>query len=106
MPAKDYEKMSVKELRNLQERISDALGKAQIKRKTELLAKIQTMVEKEGFTMDDLFGNKKGARKTVGIPKFRNPNDPSQTWTGKGKRPSWLNELLAKGHKKEEFLIK
>ena len=110
MPAKDndYEKMSVKELRKLQQQVAEALSKAQVKRKNELLAKIQAMVEEEGFTMEELFGNnnKESTKKTVGVPKFRDPNDPTRTWTGKGKRPAWLNELLAKGHKKEEFLIK
>lgn len=25
-----------------------------------------------------------------GVPKYRNPADPAQTWTGRGKRPAWL----------------
>ena len=27
----------------------------------------------------------------VGPPKYRNPNNPEQTWTGRGKRPNWMN---------------
>ncbi|MFO1421641.1 MAG: H-NS histone family protein [Candidatus Competibacteraceae bacterium] len=29
-------------------------------------------------------------RKSVGIPKYRNPENPEQTWTGRGKKPGWL----------------
>ncbi len=24
-------------------------------------------------------------------PKYRNPNDPAQTWTGRGKPPAWVD---------------
>ncbi|MDX1655272.1 MAG: H-NS histone family protein, partial [Candidatus Competibacteraceae bacterium] len=37
--------------------------------------------------------------------KYRNPADPTQTWSGKGKRPNWLNEALTQGHKLEEFSL-
>jgi DNA-binding protein H-NS len=28
-------------------------------------------------------------------PKFANPDDPSQVWSGRGKRPQWVKEKLA-----------
>lgn len=28
---------------------------------------------------------------------YRNPDDPSLTWSGRGRRPLWLNELIEKG---------
>jgi DNA-binding protein H-NS len=30
-------------------------------------------------------------------PKYQNPNNAAQTWSGKGKQPSWVDEALAKG---------
>jgi hypothetical protein len=30
-------------------------------------------------------------------PKFRNPDAPHQTWSGRGKQPHWIRELLQKG---------
>ena len=30
-------------------------------------------------------------------PKFANPDDPSQVWSGRGKRPQWVTEKLASG---------
>ncbi len=35
---------------------------------------------------------------------YRNPTNPEQTWGGRGKRPRWLNDLLAKGHQLAEFI--
>jgi DNA-binding protein H-NS len=37
--------------------------------------------------------------------KFRNPDNYSQTWTGRGLAPKWLKTLIEKGHDKNEFLI-
>jgi len=39
-------------------------------------------------------------------PKFANPDDPSETWTGRGHRPGWLKEKMEAGHRLEEFRIK
>lgn len=34
------------------------------------------------------------ARRTraPGVAKYRNPSNPDQTWTGRGKKPGWLTE--------------
>jgi len=39
------------------------------------------------------------------LPKFRNPDDPSQTWTGRGKQPRWLTAKLRSGKMVDEFRI-
>ena len=38
-------------------------------------------------------------------PKYRNPNDPSETWSGRGKLPRWLVPLLKSGMQIENFRI-
>jgi len=40
------------------------------------------------------------------VPKFRNPNQPSQTWAGRGKRPRWLTAYLKSGKRIDDFRIK
>jgi DNA-binding protein H-NS len=41
----------------------------------------------------------------VVMPKFRNPEQPSETWAGRGKTPRWLAIQLRSGKNKEEFRI-
>ena len=31
-------------------------------------------------------------------PKYQNPKNVAQTWSGKGKQPHWIEEMLAQGH--------
>nr|WP_308421748.1 H-NS histone family protein [Bradyrhizobium guangdongense] len=38
-------------------------------------------------------------------PKYRNPNLPHETWSGRGKQPKWLAAALRTGRSIEDFLI-
>src|SRR3546814_128250 len=38
-------------------------------------------------------------------PKYRNPANAKETWSGRGLQPRWLAELVRQGRKAEEFLI-
>jgi DNA-binding protein H-NS len=39
------------------------------------------------------------------LPKFRNPELASETWSGRGKQPRWVSELIAKGASLNDCLI-
>jgi DNA-binding protein H-NS len=39
------------------------------------------------------------------LPKYRNPDEPSETWAGRGKRPRWLTAKLRSGKKLDDFRI-
>lgn len=38
-------------------------------------------------------------------PKYRNPADDKQTWTGRGRAPAWFQALIDAGTPKEALLI-
>jgi len=40
------------------------------------------------------------------FPKYRNPDQPSETWAGRGKQPRWLVEQLLSGRRIDDFRIK
>lgn len=68
--------------------------------------KLAALAKAEGFTVDELFGGRNG-RKTrrPAAPKYRNPADAAQTWSGRGKRPRWFNAALKAGKKEKDLLI-
>jgi DNA-binding protein H-NS len=39
------------------------------------------------------------------LPKYQNPDDPSETWAGRGKQPRWLVAQLKAGNQMNDFLI-
>jgi DNA-binding protein H-NS len=78
-----------------------------------LKEQIESMVKEHGISLDELFpqaGKGRNLRKekrargeqTV---KYRNPADPSQTWTGIGRKPAWLVEALTSGKTLEDFEV-
>jgi DNA-binding protein H-NS len=38
-------------------------------------------------------------------PKYRNPERPSETWSGRGRQPRWVGAQLGSGKKVDELLI-
>ena len=49
-------------------------------------------------------GMRGGVRGSV-APKYRNPDNPAETWAGRGLRPRWLAAALKSGKKLEHFAI-
>jgi DNA-binding protein H-NS len=45
-----------------------------------------------------------GVRGAV-LPKYRNPENPAETWAGRGLKPRWLSAALKSGGKLEDFRI-
>ena len=69
----------------------------------EVIAQIKELSASIGVTIDIREASKATSAK---IPaKFRNPDNYSQTWTGRGLAPKWLKALIASGRDKNEFLI-
>ncbi|WP_266158174.1 H-NS histone family protein [Dyella silvatica] len=102
------------DIKNLNHKqLNELISKAQIRQEdirkesvSKLREKIQALVKAEGFSLEDIFGRGK-ARKSGGVvpPKYRNPADPAQTWSGRGKRPHWFNNALKAGKKEKDLLI-
>jgi DNA-binding protein H-NS len=39
-----------------------------------------------------------------GVPRYRDPENPDNTWSGHGRPPKWLADLIQAGKDKNEFL--
>jgi DNA-binding protein H-NS len=39
------------------------------------------------------------------LPKYQNPRNPAEKWSGRGKQPHWVQAQLKAGKKLEGFLI-
>ena len=101
------ESYSVKELRQLRDRIDIAIVEQQKSERIQLRAKMQSLAKDHGFTLDDVLGTARGrgAKGSLAI-KYRNPVDSTQTWTGRGRMPIWLAAKLKKrGASKEDFAV-
>jgi DNA-binding protein H-NS len=98
------EKLSYAELLDLQKRVEAMLGERRAADAKAVKEQIQELAAKAGFSAGELFGGRSGKRGAAPV-KYRNPKDPSQTWSGRGRKPNWLTEAVKKGAKLESFAV-
>jgi len=94
------EKMSLKDLLALEAKIKAAIDEKRVSERAEMRSKMEEMARASGFSVAELFG--RGGKRGKAAAKYRNPKDPSQTWTGRGRRPTWIVEA---GGNIDRFLI-
>lgn len=102
------DKMSRTELEALRSDIDKAIVNLRKKEKQDALAAVQKAAAEFGFSLDELTGKRaaKGTAKgTKAEPKYLNPENPTETWTGKGRQPNWFKTALASGKSADDLLI-
>jgi DNA-binding protein H-NS len=104
--AVDLEKLSPLELEELIAAAAEQKKKLQKQRLGEVRNKLIGIARDEGYTIEELFGSGgRGKSARTVPPKYRHPVDPAQTWSGRGKRPRWVQEHLDAGHSLESLAI-
>jgi len=96
--------MSFAELAQMQARIERLKIKKQNSERNELRQRIIAMAKEHGFEISDLFGKGRNGKGSVAV-KYRDPHNPENTWTGRGRMPRWLVAATKAGKaKREDFL--
>ncbi|MGD9670214.1 MAG: H-NS family nucleoid-associated regulatory protein [Hyphomicrobiaceae bacterium] len=71
----------------------------------QVRADATAMIERSGLTVNDIFGNRASITGT-GTAMYRDPSNPSNTWTGRGRRPVWLvQQLRRRGVTLDQFRV-
>lgn len=104
LSTEELTKAPLKELLALQERLNKAIVLRRDTEKQEVYEKICSLALEHGFELNDLL-SKKPTKKGSLPAKYRNPDNKEQSWTGKGRKPSWLIALLDAGKKLEDFAV-
>jgi DNA-binding protein H-NS len=110
------ESLMAVDIKNLNHnQLNDLISKAQVRQNelrkekvVKLREKVHALIKAEGYAFEDIFGSTRGkAKRSTGTvaPKYRNPANPAQTWSGRGKRPHWFNDALKAGKKEKDLAI-
>lgn len=99
----DLNTLSLKELKTLRKDIDKAIADFENRKKREALSELEKKAAEMGFSLSEL--TNVGKVKKISPPKYRNPNDPEQTWTGRGRTPLWVKALEEAGGSRESALI-
>jgi DNA-binding protein H-NS len=81
------------------------MGEKESAERTALRQKMADMAKDHGLSLDEVLGKARKGKGSV-APKYRDPKNPSNTWTGRGRMPLWMVAATKSGKaKKEDFLI-
>ena len=103
--------MSLDDLRNLRTQIDRAISSYETRRRKEAMAALERTAREMGFNLNDLTGAQARGRRGAAAPggenppKYAHPEDPSQTWSGRGRRPRWVTEQLESGKSLEDLRV-
>lgn len=103
----DLTKMDLDELKQLQKDVEKAIRDYEKRRKQEALAAADAIAREKGYSLAELMGDapKKTRKGAVNPPKYRHPDNPALTWSGRGRQPAWIKEALEAGQSLDDFLI-
>lgn len=110
----DLKAMTRKELEKLKADIDKALEKLVGREKKAALAAAEKAARAHGFSLVEITGPEQAAKpkpktskgpKKPSLPKYGNPQNKTQTWTGKGRQPDWFKAALASGTTPDELAL-
>jgi len=112
--------LSLNELKKLSKDVEKAIAAEEKRARREAMNEIKAVAAKHGVDLSDLVGGeapkkpgpkpgakrgKSAAKKPKAPPRYANPQDKSQTWSGRGRRPEWVNAALKSGKELSDLSI-
>ncbi|MFE3836788.1 H-NS histone family protein [Pseudogemmobacter sonorensis] len=101
----DLTNLSLKELKSLQSKVAKAILTFEDRAKQKALSELEEKARELGFSLAELTGAPVGRKGSTSAAKYANPANPSQTWSGRGRKPQWFSDALAAGQSAEDLAI-
>lgn len=101
----DLNALSLAELKQLEKNVAKAIASFEDRRKAEARAAAEAVAKEHGFALGDLVDATSSRKRAPSAPKYRHPENPDITWSGRGRKPAWIVEGLNAGKSLEDFAI-
>jgi len=120
--ATNYASWPLEKLNKEKVKIDKAIKSKQVREKKAVIAKMAAVAKSSGYDFQELINDrsvksasatkssstkkkKVSAKRGPVAPKYQNPEDKSQKWTGRGRQPRWVQEQMKKGRSLQELSI-
>lgn len=104
----DLSTLTAAQLRELQQQIPAELKRRESQEKTDALNKLREMAKALGYSIEDLLAKEGKVKATAGSKvkvKYRHPDNAELEWTGRGRKPKWVEAWLAQGGSLDNLLV-
>jgi len=94
------------DLKQLRMMIDQRITQAEVREVNQAREQIREIANRIGLPLSEILGTKAVTQSRAAAEvKFRNPTDATQTWTGRGARPKWVNAALADGKTLDQLKV-
>jgi DNA-binding protein H-NS len=101
MESNAFKSMSTDKLWSLHEQVTSILAHKIVEKK----AKLEGRLRRLEYAHTAIGPNRPRRPYPKVLPKYENPKNNAETWSGRGKQPHWVRAQLRAGKKLEHFLI-
>ena len=102
----NLENLPLPELKQLQQDVALAIAEFEKRQKASALAELDALADAKGFSLKELLQSTGPSRKRGPVPpKYRDPENPAQLWSGRGRKPKWFEAALKAGKTPEDLRI-
>jgi DNA-binding protein H-NS len=101
----DLDAMSLKELKELHVQVGKAISGFEDRKKQEAISVLEEKAKALGFSLNELIGAAPVRKRKPARVKYANPSNSSETWTGRGRKPRWVEAALKGGKSLSDLLV-
>ena len=101
----DLEALSLGELKKMQKDVAKAISTFEDRQKAEARAKVEALARDLGYSLAELVGTETKSARAPAAAKYRHPENPALTWSGRGRKPLWFVEELEEGKTASDLAI-
>ncbi|PZQ96180.1 MAG: transcriptional regulator [Cereibacter sphaeroides] len=100
--------MSLAELKTLQKAVAKTIEGYEDRKRSEALLAIEAKAREFGFSLTDLLGESSGTvrrKRSPAVPRYRHPENPAITWSGRGRKPAWFQAAIEAGNSPDSLAV-
>lgn len=104
----DLSNLSVSQLRDLQQQIPAEIKRREAQEKVNVLNELRAFAKARGYAIEELLAKEAKVKAVSGGKvkvKYRHPENAELEWTGRGRKPKWVEAWVANGASLDSLLV-
>lgn len=105
MKKTNLDALSLDELKALRKDVDKAIADFKDRQLEKAREELEAVAKKHGVSLSAFTGGSGGRKRKSAAAKYAHPENPSLTWSGRGRRPGWVNDAFAAGKSLDDLKI-